>query len=302
MKALITGISGFVGKYLAAYLLEQGYEVYGVDRTGAELKGCEIEICDILNKNKLSAIIEKIRPDAVFHLAAFSSVKKSFSSSELTKKINVEGTRNLLDAVVSAKINPTVLIVSSLQVYGNPKELPITESSALKPENPYGESKVEQEKLCKEYELKIIIVRSFNHTGPGQTADFVLPSFAKQIVEIERGKLTEIKVGNLDIERDFTDVRDIVRAYLLAVQKCKVGETYNVCSGQAYNLAKALDMLKSKSTTDIKIVVESKRIRKNDVPVLYGDNAKFSKATGWKPEILFEQTLKDLLEHWRTLE
>ncbi|MAG16006.1 GDP-mannose 4,6-dehydratase [Candidatus Woesearchaeota archaeon] len=302
MKAFITGINGFVGRYLAKYLLEKGFEVTGIDRNSVEVKGCDVEECDILDKEKVELLIEKIKPDVIFHLAALSSVKQSFSNPEDTKKVSIEGTKNLFDAVIEANINPVILVISSLQVYGAPDKVPITEDSELRPASPYAEAKVEQEKLCKEYfkkGLKIIITRSFNHTGPEQSEEFVWPSFAKQIAEIETGKRKEIKVGNLSVKRDFSDVRDIVRAYLLAVEKCEPGETYNICSGKAYNIGEMLDILKSYSTTDIQVIVEPSRLRKIDVPLLYGNNSKFFKATGWKPEIPFEQTLKDILEYWR---
>jgi len=302
MKAFITGINGFVGKYLAKYLLENNFEVLGIDRNGAEIKGCKVEVCDVLDKEKLTAVVDRIKPDMIFHLAALSSVSKSFDNPETTKKVSVEGTKNLFDAVISAGISPKILVVSSLQVYGASDTLPITEETELKPTSPYAESKVEQEKLCTEYSekgLKIIISRSFNHTGPGQSDEFAWPSFAKQIVEIEKDEISEIKVGNLDVERDFTDVRDIVKAYLLALQKGKEGEIYNICSGKAHNIGKMLDVLKSYSNAEIEVVVDPSRVRKGDAPVLYGDNSKFVKATGWKPEISFEQTLKDVLEYWR---
>ncbi len=303
MKAFITGIGGFVGKYLAEHLLANGFKVYGIDRQESSIKECSIEACDILDKEKLSAVVERLKPDAIFHLAALSSVSKSFEAAKETKRVNVEGTRNLLDAVAAAKISPIILVVSSLQIYGKPDRLPIREDASLRPASPYAESKAEQERLCREYgdkkKLKIIISRSFNHTGPGQSADFVWPSFAKQIAEIEAGKRKELNVGNLDVERDFSDVRDIVKAYLLAIKKCKPGEIYNICSGKAYNIGKMLDVMKSYSTAKVKVVVDSSRVRKEDVPVLYGDNSKFAKATGWKPEIPFEKTLKDILEYWR---
>ncbi len=301
MKAFITGVSGFVGKYLAEHLLRNGFEVCGIDRKGAEIKGCKIEVCDILDKERLSAVVESAKPDAIFHLAALSSVSKSFEAAKETKRVNVEGTRNLLDAVAEAKISPVILVISSLQIYGKPDTLPIKEDAPLRPASPYAESKAEQEKLCMEYskKLKIIISRSFNHTGPGQSDDFVWPSFAKQIAEIEAGKRKELSVGNLDVERDFSDVRDIVKAYLLAIQKCKPGEVYNICSGKAYNIGKMLDVMKSYSTEKIEVAVDGARVRKKDVPALYGDNSKFTRATGWKPQIPFEKTLKDILEYWR---
>ncbi len=301
MIAFITGISGFVGKYLSEHLLRNGFEVYGIDRRGVEIRGCKTEVCDILDKEKLSAVVENVKPDVIFHLAALSSVSKSFEAAKETKMVNIEGTRNLLDAVVEAKISPVILVVSSLQIYGRPDKLPITEDTPLRPASPYAESKAEQEKLCRRYaeRLKIIISRSFNHTGPGQSADFVWPSFAKQIAEIENGKRAELEVGNLGVERDFSDVRDIVRAYLLAVKKCKPGEIYNICSGKAYSIGKMLDVMKSYSTAKIKVAVDREKVRKEDVPILYGDNTKFANATGWKPKIRFEKTLKDILEYWR---
>ena len=301
MKAFITGISGFVGKYLAKYLLDKGFEVYGIDKRKEQIKGCKVESCDVLNKEKLAGVINKTMPDFIFHLAALSSVKQSFSNPEATKKVSVEGTRNLLEAVIAANICPRILIVSSFQVYGNTEKLPIKETNELLPVSPYGKARVEQEKLCREYfkKLKIIIVRSINHTGPGQSTEFVWPSFAKQIAEIEKGKEDELKVGNLDVERDFLDVRDVVKAYSLAVERCAPGEIYNVCSGKKYNLGKMLDVLKSQSEKEVKVVVDKERIRKTDVPALYGDNSKFAKATGWKPEIAFEQTLRDILDYWR---
>ncbi len=303
MKAFITGISGFVGKYLAEHLLANGFKIYGIDRKGAEIAGCKVEICDILDREKLFSIVESLKPDVIFHLAALSSVSKSFETAKETKKVNVEGTRNLFDAVVAAKISPIILVVSSLQIYGKPDRLPIKEDAPLRPASPYAESKVEQERLCREYsekkKLRIIISRSFNHTGPRQSDDFAWPSFARQIAEIEAGKRKELSVGNLDVERDFSDVRDIVKAYLLAIKKCKPGEVYNICSGKAYNIGKMLDVMKSHSTAKARVAVDSSRVRKEDVHILYGDNSKFAKATGWKPEIPFEKTLKDILEYWR---
>ena len=198
--------------------------------------------------------------------------------------------------------SPKILIISSMQVYGNAEELPITEETPLKPASPYAQAKAEQEELCREYMkkgLKIIIIRSANHTGAGQTDEFVWPSFAKQIAEIEAGKRKELITGNLDVERDFMDVKDIVKAYELAARKCKQGETYNLCSGKAYNIKKMLETLKSYSEKEIKVTVDSSRVRKKDVPILYGRNDKFCNSTGWKPEIPLEQTLKELLEYWR---
>ena len=302
MKALITGISGFAGRHLAALLNEKGYEVHGIDRNGTDVTGSAVYVCDVLDREKLRSIASRVEPETIFHLAAFSSVEKSFSEPELARKVNVEGTGNVLEAASLCRNDPVVLAVSSLQVYGKPDRVPISEAAELRPENPYGKSKAEQEKVCLEYfrnrGLKVIIARSFNHTGTGQPADFVWPNFTKQIAEIEKGKRDVLRVGNLDVERDFSDVRDVVRAYELAAVKCRPGEAYNVCSGKPINIGNMLETLKSFSTTDVRVVVDRNRIRKESA-ALYGDNSKLSGETGWKPEIPFETTLRELLEYWR---
>lgn len=302
MRAFITGIGGFAGGYLAKYLLQKGYDVYGIDRNGKKIDGCTTETCDILEREKLTTIVKKAKPEIIFHLAAIASVSYSFKEPEITRKISAEGTRNLMEAVMQAKIAPTIVIISSMQVYGNAEKMPITEETPLAPVSPYAKAKQEQEEVCREYTkkgLKIITIRSANHTGAGQSDEFVWPSFAKQIAEIETGKRKELMTGNLDVERDFMDVRDIVKAYETAAKKCKPGEIYNLCSGKAYNIKKMLETLKSYSKTEINATVDSSRVRKKDVQILYGSNGKFCKATGWKPEIPLEQTLKELLEYWR---
>jgi len=305
MKSLITGISGFVGPHLAEHLLNNKHEVFGVDITKKKIENVISYQTDILDREGLFSVINEIRPDYVFHLAAQSSVKKSFEQPELTRKINVEGTKNLLDSILNAKISPTALIVSSAQIYGIPKRIPITEQHPLNPQSPYAKSRLEQEKLTleysKEHNMKIVIARSFNHTGPGQSEEFVCSDFAKQIVEIEKGlRKPLIKVGNLEAKRDFTDVRDIVKGYLLALEKGKVGERYNLCSGKAYSIEEILYMLiKESECKDIKVRKDPKKMRHSDIPILLGDNSKFRKQTGWKPKIQIEQTLSDILEYWR---
>jgi GDP-4-dehydro-6-deoxy-D-mannose reductase len=189
MKSFITGISGFVGPYLARHLIENGYEVSGIDRKGKALEGCSTASCDLLDKERVFEIVANEKPDFVFHLAAQSSVPKSWEIPELTKKINVEGTKNVLDAVVAAKVSPKILVVSSAQVYGTPKkEAPLTEETPLHPESPYAESRVEQEKLALDYaekhKLKVFVSRSFNHTGPGKPEFFVGSDFANKIAYI----------------------------------------------------------------------------------------------------------------------
>lgn len=305
MRSLITGISGFVGPHLAKHLLSNKHTVFGVDLIKKKIENVSSYQVDILNRKSLFSVMNEIKPDYVFHLAAQSSVEKSFSQPELTKKVNVDGTKNLLDSILNAKINPAILIVSSAQIYGTPKQTPITEQHPLNPQSPYAKLRLKQEKLAldyyKKHSMKIVIARSFNHTGPGQSAEFVCPDFAKQIVEIEKGlRKPVIKVGDLKAKRDFTDVRDIVRGYLLALEKGKTGEYYNLCSGKAYSVEEILHILiKISNCKGIKIERDPKKMRPSDMPILLGDNSKFRKQTGWKPEIQIEQTLSDILEYWR---
>lgn len=304
MKALVTGVSGFVGPYLVRHLVKSGFEVFGVDRSGKEVDGCVVEACDVIDAAAVSAIIKKVRPDMVFHLAGQSSVSLSWKEPELTKAVHVVGTRNLLDAVVSAGIKPKVLIVSSAEVYGVPKSIPITESHPVHAVTPYGESRVEQEKLAidcfRKKGVQLVISRSFNQTGPGQPSAFVCSDFARQVAEAERGLRSEIVVGNLEVKRDFTDVRDAVAAYLLALQKGVPGEIYNICSGNSYSINSILETLLSfSSAKSVRVVKAPSKKRKHDIPELVGDNSKFRQATGWKPNISIDVTLKELLEFWR---
>jgi len=304
MNALITGVSGFVGPYLADHLLEENHHVSGFDKYENELNGVRVYKADILDKKKVFSIVAETKPDCIFHLAAQSSVEKSFEMPDLTMRVNVEGTKNLLDAVAESKISPSILIVSSAQVYGIPKKIPIKENHPLQPNSPYAESRVRQEELAweyqKKYDMNIVISRSFNHTGPRQQPSFVCSDFAKQIAEIEKNlKKPSINVGNTDVRRDFTDVRDVVRAYLLAVEKCKPGEAYNICSGGDVSVKKILDILLSMSDTEIKVVHDEKKKRTSDIPVLVGDNSKFRKQTNWSLKIPMEKTLEDLLSYWR---
>jgi len=301
MRALVTGVTGFVGPYLVDELVNSGYEVFGLDRAGKDVKNCRVFECDILDKEKLFSIISEVSPDAVFHLAGQSSVPKSFEIPELTMEINVGGTRNLLDAVVKAKIMPKVLVVSSSQVYGKSNKEVLNESSPLRPESPYAESRVKQEEAAfgyfKKHKLPIIVSRSFNHTGPGQPPDFVCPDFARQIVKIERGeKEPVIFVGNTSSRIDFSDVRDVVKAYVLLAEKGEAGEIYHVCSGKGHSIKQVLGLLCSMSDAAISIKKDPKKFRKQDIMV--GDNSRI-RQLGWQSRIGFEQTLKDIIDYWR---
>ncbi len=302
MISLVTGSEGFVGPYLVSLLKAEGYTVFRTDLRGpSEQK--DFYTLDVTDREKVFKVIEETKPDYIFHLAGFSSVKASFDHPELCKQINVEGTRNVLDAIAETTPKAKILVVSSAEVYGTPEKLPITEEHPISAKTPYGESRLLQEALCRESSdkkgLQVVITRSFNHTGPGQQDIFVIPSFARQITQIEKGKQDSIKVGNLDAIRDFSDVRDVVKAYLLLIEKGVSGELYNVCSGKGHSIKSLLDKMIAISSANIKIEHDPVRMRKIYIPELIGDNTKLKEATGWKPEIMIEQTLIDTIEYWR---
>lgn len=313
MKALITGISGFAGSHLAEFLLNKGYKVYGTfydKSTFSNLDGFIDRIilyqCDIRNYDNLKKIIEKVQPDEVYHLAAISFVPNSLKNPKLTFDTNLYGTLNLYQVIIDLKMTPMILFVGSADEYGivNENDLPIKEECSLRPMNPYSISKASADFLSyayfKNYHLKIIRVRPFNHIGPRQSPEFVCSSFAKQIAEIEKGIKKEliIQVGNLEAKRDFTDVRDMVRAYWLTIQKGKFGEVYNICSEKTISIKQILDELLSISKKNIKVKQDPKRLRSSDVPILLGNSTKFMKKVDWKPVIPLEKTLKDILDCW----
>ena len=314
MKVLITGITGFVGSHLADYLLSLGsIEIYGIERWRSRTENIEhirdkIKLvgCDIRDSISVTETIGKIKPDKIFHLAAQSFVPSSWQAPQESLTTNIIGELNVFEAVRAVNINPVIQIAGSSEEYGLvlPDELPIKETNPLRPLSPYAVSKVGQDFLgyqyYKSYNMNIIRTRAFNHTGPRRGEVFASSNFAKQIVEIEKNKREPvIFVGNLDARRDFSDVRDVVRAYWLATEKCLPGEVYNISSGKALSIKEMLDLLLKISKVKVEIKQEPSRMRPSDVSVLLGDNTKFCKQTGWKPEIPFEQTLKDLLEYWR---
>lgn len=298
MKFIVSGSEGFVGKHLVKYLQSLNHDVQGFDIS----KNAQNSI-DLFDKEKLFSFIEQHKPDAIIHLAGFSSIRKSFDQPELCKKINVEGTRNLLDSIIAAKITPTVLMVTSADIYGKPSSNSIKETDPISPRTPYAISREQQEILCKEYftQIPIIISRSFVHIGPGQDPTFVTADFARQISRIEKGeKEPTIKVGNLDAKRDFTDVRDMVKAYYLAIKHCVPGEIYNICSNNAYSINQILTDLLHLTNVKINIAQDPLRLRPSDIAILKGDNTKFTGATGWKPIIPLTESLQDILQYWRS--
>lgn len=251
-------------------------------------------------------MVETTRPDWIFHLAAQSFVPTAWADPLGTLVNNIAGQVNLLQAVLVWGGSPTILVVGSNEEYGmvEPEDLPIKETTPLRPANPYAVSKVAQDMLAYQYHishgLRIVRVRPFNHLGPGQSDRFVASSFARQIAEAERGiRPPIIQVGNLDAERDFTDVRDIVRGYYLAMLLGRPGEVYNLGSERAVTIRRLLDLLLSRSLIPVKIEVDPSRLRPADVPRVVADCTRFRMLTGWRPEIPLEQTLADLLDYWR---
>lgn len=313
MKVLIAGIAGFVGSYLAEEVVKNGDEVFGICLAGESLenikkirKDVHLSYCDLTNFAQLSRLMRRISPDQIYHLAALSSVGESFSKPLDTIGNNIRGTLYLLEVIRKLKKETKILVVGSSDMYGivKPKEIPITEERILLPVSPYGASKATGDLLAyqyfKSYGVYAIRARAFNHTGPRQRTGFVIPDFASQIAKIEKGLLPPVlKVGNLSTKRDISDVRDVVRAYASLMEKGEAGEAYNVCSQKAHSIKGLLNILLSLSKKKIKVVVDEKRNRPAEIPILLGSNLKIRKATGWKPQIPIEKTLEDTLNFWR---
>jgi len=320
MKVLITGITGFAGSHLADFLLAEfpDTEIHGIKRWRSKTENVDhldgkiqYHECDIKDAHNVYEVIGAVKPDKIFHLAAQSFVPASWESPAETFSANVVGQANLFEAVRKNKkdgYDPVILIAGSSEEYGKvlPEETPIKESNPLRPLSPYAVSKVAQDYMGYQYQqsygLRVIRSRAFNHSGPRRGEVFVDSNFAKQIVEIEKGKREPlIRHGNLDAIRDFTDVRDMVRAYFLATEKCDPGEVYNICTGKGHKISDVLGKLVSLSTNkDIKLVQDPFRMRPSDVPILVGDCSKFTALTGWEPKIDYlNQTLEDTLDYWR---
>ena len=310
MKALVVGGGGFVGPYLVRHLKDElGYEVT-VTKTEKEtlaMDGAVVKNLDILDKNQISELLNEEKPDYLFHLAAQSSVAYSWKNPTLTVDVNIKGCVNLLEAVKDADKKPRVLLIGSGEEYGHIKkdECTIIEDNVLRPGNIYAATKSCQNMLGKIYSdaygLDIVMVRAFNHIGPNQTPVFVVADFCKQVADIEKGKQEPvIYVGNLSAKRDFTDVRDVVKAYALLVKGGKRGETYNVGRGHAVAIEDILKEIVSMSDKDIEVKVDEKKLRPVDVPIIEPDIEKIKKEVGWEPVIELRQTLEETLEYWRS--
>lgn len=308
MKALITGINGFVGRHLEEYLLSQQIEVWGTSRriNNEEDKANRL-LLDFNHKEPTVQMLNTLKPDLIFHLAAQSSVAKSWTEVSGTLDANVTKTALFYDAIKQSEIADTVKILSigSSEEYGivSKDNIPIAESTPLNPTNPYGISKVSQYMLTKFYAsqgLHIVHVRPFNHIGPGQSPGFVTSDFAYQVAKIESGLIDPVlKVGNLSAKRDFLDVRDIVRAYGLIIIKGTSGEAYNICSGKPLAISKILDYITGLSTREISVEINPSLFRSIDIPLYVGVNAKIKEKIIWDQEIHIETTLNDVLNYWR---
>ena len=314
MRVLITGYTGFVGSHLADHLLERGdCEIFGMYRWRSRMENVnhlldrvELVEGDIADAAAMRRALEISRPDWVFHLAAQSFVPTSWTSPNETLDVNVRGQINLFEGVRQLGLSPRIQIACSSEEYGlvHGDELPIHETNPLRPLSPYAVSKVTQDMLGYQYHqsygIDCVRTRGFNHTGPRRGQVFVCSNFAHQVASIEAGlQDAVIRVGNLDARRDFTDVRDMVRGYELALEKGASGEVYNICHGKDFGIREVLDLLLDMARLDVKVEEDPARMRPSDVPVLLGSADRFREATGWEPQIPFEQTLRDLLEYWR---
>ncbi len=313
MRVLVTGITGFAGSHLADFLVAHGSaEVYGFARASSSREHLDriaskirLSVCDMNDGAAVARALKEIRPDRIFHLAGQSFVPDSWQEPQTTLATNIIGALNLLEAVRQAGIQPLIHIAGSSEEYGSVTgEMPIKETAALNPLNPYGISKVAQDLLglqyYKQYQLKIVRTRAFPHLGPRQRETFVASDFAKQIAEMEKGKRPPVlSVGNLEAVRDFTDVRDIARAYWLCLDKGEAGDVYNICSGTGHKINEIPQAYLRHSRVKFEIKKDPQRGRPSEAVAVTGDGEKFRRRTGWAPEIPFEKTLTDLLGYWR---
>jgi GDP-4-dehydro-6-deoxy-D-mannose reductase len=312
LKVLITGADGFVGGHLTTFL---------ATNTDAELSGTRllplpddyeqgIDInwwqLDLRDEDGVHTMLSEAQPDLIFHLAAQAFVPASFDDPWHTLENNIRGQLNIFQSILKLELKCRMLVVSSAEVYGEIRadENPVTENQPLRPANPYSVSKVAQDMLAMQYHLShglyTVRARAFNHIGPGQNTRFALPNFAAQIAAIEAGEQEPvIRVGNLEAERDFTDVRDVVRAYFLMLTRGKAGAVYNVCRGEAYSMQHLLDLLCAMSTVELSVRVDTMRLRPLDVPCVIGDATRLRQDTAWEPTIDIHQSLADILDHTR---
>lgn len=316
-RVFITGATGFMGSHLVEYLLDKGLKVFGVKRRRSKMENVSHitnpnlawVLMDVTDSHSIHRVLDEVEPDYIFHLAAQSFVPASWRAPQECFITNAVGTINVLEAVLRYEGNPSVQIAGSSEEYGlvRADEVPIKETNPLRPLSPYGVSKVAADlyaqQMHKSYGLRTIITRAFNHTGPRRGEEFVCSAFAKQIVDGGT-----IHVGNIKTVRDFTDARDMARAYWLAIRYCAAGTPYNICEGSGHTISFVLDTLLElaselfgRTFNRPEVQFDPKKSRPADVELLVGDCSKFHETTGWVPEIPFEQTLRDLLLYWSVI-
>lgn len=308
-KAMLIGAAGFVGKYLMQYLHDEcNMEVHVTKLPHEQIHNKSVAVydLDILKKEQIISLFYEVRPDYIYHLAAQSSVGLAWKDPCLTVDVNIKGSVNVMDAVRELYYKPRILLIGSGEEYGHIKdgETPITETNMIRPGNIYAATKVCQNMIgsiyAQAYDINIMMVRAFNHIGPNQEPMFVVADFCKQVAEIERGLRNPIiYVGNLQTKRDFTDVRDVVRAYKMLIEKGISGETYNVGSGHAISIQEILELIISLTDVPIKIEIDSNKIRPVDIPIIEADTTKLRELTNWEPEISLRQTIEETLSYWR---
>jgi len=307
MNILVTGANGFVGKHLVAELVNHDHQVLaiggprGSDGT-AQHSSVNYNQVDLSDKTAV-ATVDFTSTDAVIHLAGLAAVGPSFDDPMRYIETNIGIETNLFEAALAQGAPPRFLVISSGSLYDASAELPLTEQSSVIPSSPYAVSKLGQEYMALYYArrgFECIIARPFNHIGPGQAEGFIVADLAKQIIAVERGEANDIRVGNLDAQRDYTDVRDIARAYRLLIEQGKPGELYNICSGTPRSGHQVLDGLLAASATNPNTAKDASKMRPSDNPVIYGSHDKLTADTGWKPTIAFETSLSDALADWRS--
>lgn len=305
-RILITGGTGFVGPYLIRAVKTPSTSIAVLSASEAALQepGVRYYQVDLRDRETLHSVIREYRPDEIYHLAGVTAVNTSRDDPRQTFEVNVVGACNLFDGAISLASPPRILNISTSQVYA-PSKASLTEDSPMGPDNPYAMSKAMVEFVAQQYNSPaavngIITARAFNHTGPGQSTNFVLSSIARQFAEIQNGSPTStISIGNTEVRRDFTDVRDVVRAYQLLMSTGRVGETYNVCSGSAVALTEIIELFRAVSGIKPALRIDSSRARSHEVQQVCGDPRKIFSATEWRPQISLAETAKDLLAYWR---
>lgn len=301
MRALITGVNGFVGKYLVKELQEKGYSVSGIGMGSFNLPGVRYKEVNIMNQIELEQAMKELNPDMIFHLAGIASVSQSWHDPKASFEVNVIGTINLLESLKGREVR-SIVYVGSSEIYGPGRRLgeKFCEATLPNPQSPYATSKYAAERIALQlgqaYKLSIILTRPFNHIGVGQNEGFVVPDFARQIIEASN-RDESIRVGRLDVYRDFTDVRDIVRAYRLLAEKGQAGETYNICSGVGRKISDILDLMRSEYG-NLDVELDESKIRPVENIYSVGDNDKLRTAIGWEPCYPIEDSLRGVLAEW----